>query len=206
VKAIILPRQAWDQHRVKVEGKRVFSAGNYSVVFGIKDKPFDRSDDKIIALDTFNAAELDSQIVWDASVRMSRRVRHSGDDFYGIMDSLREQGPVHGQPLSQIPVFAGSFTADPTNGGPTGGGCGGVCTPGPAAKCAARPDPNFSPAVKEFKDMYCTTPHCLSYSSPYSNFAVPAPGNIYATPLRFKLGGHPILSARFNVETAGSEQ
>jgi hypothetical protein len=28
--------------------------------------------------------------------------------------------------------------------------------------------------------------------------AVPAPGNIYATPLRFKLGGHPVLSARFN--------
>jgi hypothetical protein len=34
---------------------------------------------------------------------------------------------------------------------------------------------------------------------------VPAPGNIYATPLRFKLGGHPVPSARFNVETAGSE-
>eukprot|EP01046_Picozoa_sp_COSAG06_P053286 COSAG06_NODE_9175_length_1967_cov_5.091481_2_plen_78_part_00 len=36
--------------------------------------------------------------------------------------------------------------------------------------------------------------------------AVAAPGNIYATPLRFKLGGHPVLSARFNVETAGSER
>ena len=36
--------------------------------------------------------------------------------------------------------------------------------------------------------------------------AVPAPGNIYATPLRFKLGGRPVLSARFNVETAGSER
>jgi hypothetical protein len=35
---------------------------------------------------------------------------------------------------------------------------------------------------------------------------VPAPGNIYVTPLRFKLGGHPFLSARFNVETAGSER
>ena len=32
---------------------------------------------------------------------------------------------------------------------------------------------------------------------------VPAPGNIqyYATPLRFKLGGRRVLSARFNVET-----
>jgi hypothetical protein len=37
--------------------------------------------------------------------------------------------------------------------------------------------------------------------------AVPAPGNIYViTPLRFKLGGHPVLNARFNVETAGSER
>lgn len=90
------------------------------MVFGIKDKPFDRSDDKIIALDSFNATESDSQIVWDASVRMTRRVRHSAEDFYGIMDSMREQGPVHGQPLSQIPVFAGSFTADVTTGGPTG--------------------------------------------------------------------------------------
>jgi hypothetical protein len=76
--------------------------GNYSVVFGIKDKPFDRSDKKIIALDSFNASNWDSQIVWDASVRMSRRVRHSGDDFYDIIDSLRQQGPVHGQPLSQV--------------------------------------------------------------------------------------------------------
>eukprot|EP01046_Picozoa_sp_COSAG06_P040454 COSAG06_NODE_4898_length_3874_cov_26.346755_4_plen_79_part_00 len=36
--------------------------------------------------------------------------------------------------------------------------------------------------------------------------SLPAPGNIYATPLRFKLSGHPVLSARFNVETAGSER
>ena len=35
---------------------------------------------------------------------------------------------------------------------------------------------------------------------------VPAPGNIYVTPLRFKLGGRHVLSARFNVETAGSER
>jgi hypothetical protein len=37
--------------------------------------------------------------------------------------------------------------------------------------------------------------------------AVPAPGNIYcAMPLRFKLGGRPILSARLNVETARPER
>jgi hypothetical protein len=36
--------------------------------------------------------------------------------------------------------------------------------------------------------------------------AEPAPGNIYVTPLRFKLGGRPVLSTRFNVETAGSER
>ena len=36
--------------------------------------------------------------------------------------------------------------------------------------------------------------------------AVPAPGNVYATPLRFKLSGRPILSAHLNVETAGSER
>jgi hypothetical protein len=35
---------------------------------------------------------------------------------------------------------------------------------------------------------------------------VPAPVNIYVTPLRFKLGGRRIMSARFNVETAGSER
>ena len=32
---------------------------------------------------------------------------------------------------------------------------------------------------------------------------LPAAGNIYATPLRFKLSGRPILSAHLNVETAG---
>ena len=35
---------------------------------------------------------------------------------------------------------------------------------------------------------------------------VPAPGNIYVTPLRFKLGDRPVLSAHLNVETAGSER
>jgi hypothetical protein len=29
---------------------------------------------------------------------------------------------------------------------------------------------------------------------------------IFAMPLRFKLGGRPVLSARLNVETAGSER
>eukprot|EP01045_Picozoa_sp_COSAG04_P024617 COSAG04_NODE_3099_length_3175_cov_3.037061_2_plen_113_part_00 len=87
---------------------------------------------------------------------MTRRVRRSADDFYGIMQSFEEQGPVHGRPLSLTPLFAGSFTADPVSGGPTGGGCGGVCTPGKPS-CASRHDPEFAPAVRDFKEMYCTT-------------------------------------------------
>ena len=129
------------------------------MVFGIKDKPFDRDDKTIVALDTFDArpgSSSGSQIVWDASVRMTRRVRRSADDFYGIMQSFEEQGPVHGRPLSLTPLFAGSFTADPVSGGPTGGGCGGVCTPGKPS-CASRHDPEFAPAVRDFKEMYCTT-------------------------------------------------
>eukprot|EP01046_Picozoa_sp_COSAG06_P086695 COSAG06_NODE_33263_length_492_cov_7.506361_1_plen_47_part_10 len=35
--------------------------------------------------------------------------------------------------------------------------------------------------------------------------AVPTPGKRYVTPLRFELGGRPILSAHLNVETAGLE-
>jgi hypothetical protein len=35
---------------------------------------------------------------------------------------------------------------------------------------------------------------------------VPAPANMYVTPLRFKLGGRPMLSAHLNVETARSER
>jgi hypothetical protein len=35
---------------------------------------------------------------------------------------------------------------------------------------------------------------------------VPAPGNVYVARLRFKLGGRPVLSARFNIETARSER
>jgi hypothetical protein len=38
------------------------------------------------------------------------------------------------------------------------------------------------------------------------HYNVSAPGNIYVTPLRFELGGRPVLSARFNVETAASER
>ena len=44
---------------------------------------------------------------------------------------------------------------------------------------------------------------CLATSG---GLMVPAPGNEYATPLRYKLGGRPVLSARFNVETARSER
>ena len=47
--------------------------------------------------------------------------------------------------------------------------------------------------------------HQLVSSVQYSSL-IPAPGNIYVTPLRFKLGGRHVLSARFNVETAGSER
>ena len=36
--------------------------------------------------------------------------------------------------------------------------------------------------------------------------AVPTPANIYAVPLRFKLGGRPILILRLNVDTARSER
>ena len=35
---------------------------------------------------------------------------------------------------------------------------------------------------------------------------VRAPGNLYVTPLRFKLRGRRVLSARLNVETAGSDE
>ena len=35
---------------------------------------------------------------------------------------------------------------------------------------------------------------------------VPAPVNVYVMPLRFKLGGRPVLSAYLHVETAGSER
>jgi hypothetical protein len=52
-----------------------------------------------------------------------------------------------------------------------------------------------------------TSPRHLGASiSTTSRPAVPAPGNIHVMPLRFKLGGRPVLSARLNVETARSER
>jgi hypothetical protein len=42
--------------------------------------------------------------------------------------------------------------------------------------------------------------------SPAPQYTRTCSGDIYATPLRFKLGGRRIMSARFNVETAGSER
>lgn len=142
------------------------------MVVGVKHEPFNRSDTTITPLDVFDARIGDSQIVWDASTRMTRRVRHSGADFYDIMASFEEQGPVNGRPLALTPLFAGSFTAGP-NGGPTGGGCGGTCdTTKSPTTCASREDPRFSPAVTEFKEMYCTTANCLSYGPPYAQITV----------------------------------
>jgi hypothetical protein len=59
-----------------------------------------------------------------------------------------------------------------------------------------------SPARMSTRNAPCAEPgrSCLAWT-----YAIPAPGNIYVTPLRFKLGGRRVLSARFNVETAGSE-
>ena len=57
--------------------------------------------------------------------------------------------------------------------------------------------------------------HVASYASVWirtgaarraAGHAVPTPANIYAMPLRFKLGGRPILSTHLNVETARSER
>jgi|EP01046_Picozoa_sp_COSAG06_P049132 hypothetical protein len=43
-------------------------------------------------------------------------------------------------------------------------------------------------------------------TKPWFKTYLPAPGNVYVKPLRFKLGGRPVLSARLNVETARSER
>eukprot|EP01046_Picozoa_sp_COSAG06_P014324 COSAG06_NODE_886_length_11771_cov_13.431203_17_plen_183_part_00 len=44
------------------------------------------------------------------------------------------------------------------------------------------------------------------YRRLWAECEVPAPGNICAMPLKFTLGGRPVLSARLNVDTARSER
>jgi hypothetical protein len=61
-------------------------------------------------------------------------------------------------------------------------------------------DPGAILAAIPVSRRFCANP------PPVSDLRLPAPGNIYATPLRFKLGGRPVLSAGFNVKTAGSER
>jgi hypothetical protein len=62
----------------------------------------------------------------------------------------------------------------------------------------------FSPVV------HACLPQLVLQKAHHKTFSarllVPAPGNIYVTPLRFNLGGRPVLSAHLNVETAGSER
>ena len=55
-----------------------------------------------------------------------------------------------------------------------------------------KPEPSWVRQTRIFRTIYFV-------------LGLPAPVNIYVTPLRFKLGGRPILRAHLNVETAGSE-
>ena len=54
-------------------------------------------------------------------------------------------------------------------------------------------------------------PSVTTPANPTESLAVPTPGNtytyiyMYVTPLRSRLGGHPVLSAHLNVKTAGTE-
>jgi hypothetical protein len=48
--------------------------------------------------------------------------------------------------------------------------------------------------------------HSMTTATSVEVVVLPAPRNIHATPLRFKLDGRPVLSAHLNVETAGSDE
>jgi hypothetical protein len=145
--------------------------GNYSVTVGIKDQPFNRSDGTIVPVGLFDGRPTsnDTQIVWDASIRASRRVRHSAEDFYAIMDSFKVQGQPHGHPLRLTPVYAATFAADLDTGGPMGGGCGGVSqgTSQPLSVCSSRVDPKFKPALTDFKAEFCTSLNCMTTDAPF---------------------------------------
>ena len=142
---------------------------------GVKHDPFNRSDRLIIPLgQPFDGRYNDTQIVFDASVRMSRRIRHQNDEFYAILDSLEAQGEVHGRPLALTPLFGQGYDFDPSNGGCGGGTPCGGCSP-PSADlpptCTNRPDPRYAPATRKWNGYFCTTPQCLTHKAPYASLS-----------------------------------
>ena len=95
------------------------------------------------------------QLLFDASTRSSRRMRHQTDDFWEIKDSLDKQA-VTGRVPTHVPVYAEFFGPIPSGGSSADSRC---------PRCS--PDV-YGPAQQEMKAMYAIrdyTPSCSNNQS-----------------------------------------
>ena len=59
---------------------------------------------------TFDSVVTGTEMLFDASTRASRRMRHNEDDFLEIYDQLfTTQGTVPGKPPETVPIYASTF-------------------------------------------------------------------------------------------------
>jgi hypothetical protein len=83
------------------------------ITVGVRDKPFDPTDHTIKPLNgraTFDSVITGTEMLFDASTRASRRMRHNEDDFLEIYQQLfTTQGDVPGKPPATVPIYAKTF-------------------------------------------------------------------------------------------------
>ena len=90
---------------------------------GVKQHPFDPTSDEVVAIDggLFDSVTTGTEMVFDANTRGTKRMRHNADDFFDVMQQLKEQGPVAGRPPSIVPIYAATFP-NGSDSGPSGTG------------------------------------------------------------------------------------
>ena len=69
----------------------------------------------------FDSVKTGTEMVFDANTRGTRRMRHNADDFFEIVDQLKEQGVVAGKPPSIVPIYSSTFP-NGSDSGPSGVG------------------------------------------------------------------------------------
>ena len=99
------------------------------ITVGVSDKPFDPTDDTVKPVDgraTFDSVLTGTEMLFDASTRASRRMRHNEDDFLEIYEQLfTVQGDVPGKPPAIVPIYGSTFLlVNGSESSPSGSGPG----------------------------------------------------------------------------------
>eukprot|EP00039_Didymoeca_costata_P021098 m.343405 g.343405 ORF g.343405 m.343405 type:complete len:1268 (+) comp22801_c0_seq1:126-3929(+) len=163
------------------------------ITVGVKSDAFNPSDKTIAALKNgvYDSVETGTEILFDASTRASRRVRHNEDDFLEIFAQLTAQGKVPGKPPSLVPIYAGTF---PSNNDSTSSGSG------PAREGYAQKQQEFLSDYCEIGNSCLCKDECATYGNNQNVYL-----DIRTTNITKLLINNPSVASRVTTVSLGDE-